>query len=66
MKNRKPFVITKTSEDQQIVFGWANVAIRKDGTVVEDLQDDIIEPEELEKAAYEYVLNFRDAGYGVA
>ncbi len=62
MKNRKPFVITKTSEDQQIVFGWANVAIRKDGTVVEDLQDDIIEPEELEKAAYEYVLNFRDAG----
>lgn len=62
MNNGKSFVITKMSEDQQIVFGWANVAIRKDGTVVEDLQDDIIEPEELEKAAYEYVLNFRDAG----
>lgn len=26
------------------------------------MQDDIIEPEELERAAYEYVLKFRDAG----
>lgn len=56
------FVITKASEEQQIVFGWASVAIRKDGTVVEDLEQDTIEPNELEKSVYDYVLNFRDAG----
>lgn len=56
------FTIAKSEEDKKQVFGWASVAVRRDGSVVEDLQDDIIEPEELERAAYEYVLNFRDAG----
>lgn len=60
MKNS--FRITKTEPDKMMVFGWANVAIKKDGTQVEDLQGDIIEPEELENAAYHHVLNFRKTG----
>lgn len=56
------FTIAKTEPDKMLVFGWGNVAIRKDGKQVADLQGDVIDPEELEKAAYEHVLNFRNAG----
>jgi hypothetical protein len=62
MKNDNNFKIAKTNEEQQLVFGWANVAIRKDGTQIADYQDDMVEPEDLEQAAYEYVLKFRDTG----
>lgn len=56
------FQIAKSLEDQQLVFGWANVSALPDGNIVTDLQGDRISPEELEKAAYDYVLKFRDAG----
>ena len=56
------FEIFKTDEDKHLVFGWASVAITVDGEVLEDRQHDMIEPEDLEEAAYEYVLNFRDTG----
>lgn len=56
------FKITKTVEDKQLVFGWASVAETKDGSPLIDWQEDIIEPDELEKAAYDYVLNFRNTG----
>ena len=56
------FHITKTEPDKMLVFGWGNVAIRKDGTQVSDLQGDEIDAEELEKAAYDHVLNFRNTG----
>lgn len=53
--------IVKTSEDKQMVFGWANVSV-KDGKEIQDFQDDIIDIEDLENAVYDYVLNFRIAG----
>lgn len=56
------FTIYKADEDQRLVFGWASVAITVDGEELEDRQHDVIDPEDLEDAAYEYVLNFRDAG----
>lgn len=56
------FEIFKTDEDQRLVFGWASVAITIDGQTLEDRQHDMIDPEDLEEAAYEYVLNFRDTG----
>lgn len=56
------FQIAKTNEDKKQVFGWANVAVTKDGTPIQDLQNDMVEPEELEKAAYEHVLSFRSTG----
>lgn len=60
----KEFAITKVADEQQIVLGWANVSVTADGTPIEDYQHDMIEPEELERAAYEYVLKFRDTGEG--
>lgn len=54
--------IFKTDEDKRLVFGWASIAITVDGEQLEDLQKDMIDPEDLEEAAYEYVLNFRDTG----
>lgn len=61
-KKNTEFEIFKTDEDQRLVFGWASVAVTVDGEELEDRQNDMIEPEELEEAAYEYVLNFRDTG----
>lgn len=58
----KDFTIYKADEDKRLVFGWASVAITVDGETLEDRQNDMIDPEDLEEAAYEYVLNFRDAG----
>ena len=56
------FHILKSDGDQRLVFGWASVSVTVDGEQVEDLQGDAVDPEELEKAAYQYVLDFRDAG----
>lgn len=56
------FQITKADSDKRLVFGWANIATRANGEVIQDWQDDIVEPEDLEEAVYEYVLNFRDSG----
>jgi hypothetical protein len=53
--------IIKVDEDQRLVFGWFSV-IEENGQVVEDLQGDVIDEVELEKAAYDFVLNARVAG----
>lgn len=48
----------KPGEDieQQLVFGWANVTLQEDGTAPFDWQGDMIATEELEAAAYNFVL----------
>ncbi len=51
--------IAKIDDDQQIVFGWASVAVGKDGALLVDRQNDVIFPEDLEHAAYDFVLNSR-------
>lgn len=61
-EEKMDFNVYKTDDDQRLVFGWASVAITVDGELLEDRQQDMIDPEELEEAAYEYVLNFRDTG----
>lgn len=53
------FSIAKVDAAEHLVFGYANVAVSKRGGLVEDLQGDIIPPEELEKAAYQFNLHFR-------
>jgi len=50
------------SKDKRLVFGWASVSITADGELLQDLQSDSIAPDDLETAAYEYVLQFRDGG----
>ncbi len=44
-----------------LVFGWASI-IEKDGTIITDHQDDRIEPDELMKAAHDYITNSRQGG----
>lgn len=56
------FTIAKTEPDKMLVFGWGSVSVDADGTQIEDLQGDMIDPEDLEKAAYDHVLNFRSTG----
>lgn len=56
------FKITKSDDDKMLAFGWANVSIRSNGEVIEDWQADIVEPEELEKAAYNFVELYREGG----
>lgn len=62
VKMHGQFDIQKTDSDKHLAFGWANVAIRKNGEQIVDYQGDMFDPEDLEEAAYKYVLNFRDAG----
>ncbi len=58
------FKIAKAGRDEHLVFGWAWVAADALGRAVVDSQGDAIEPEELERAAYRHVLEFRRAGDG--
>lgn len=56
------FVIVKSNNDKRMAFGWASVSMRVDGEVIEDWQEDIVEPDELENAAYNFVLLYREGG----
>lgn len=56
------FDITKSKEDEGLVSGWANVARNADGSLPLDWQDDIIRPEVLEKAAINFMLEYRASG----
>jgi len=54
--------IVKADADQNMVFGWASVIENADGSPAVDSQGDVIYPDELEKAAYKFVLEVRKAG----
>lgn len=56
------FDVHKAREDEQLVSGWANVALDKSGEAPLDWQDDVIAPETLEKAAINFMLDYRDSG----
>jgi hypothetical protein len=59
VNNRPRAAFAKVDEDQRLVFGVANMAVTADGEPLEDLQGDVIPPQELEKAMYGYVLESR-------
>lgn len=54
--------LAKAEKARQLVFGWLSVAIDAEGKPVVDHEGDIIPPEELEQAAYDFVLYSRQAG----
>lgn len=56
------FEITKAKEDEGLVSGWANVAVNADGSLPFDWCGDIIRPEVLEKAAINFMLDYRGSG----
>lgn len=60
MKGR--VAITKSDDEKRLAFGWASVSLTADREEIEDWQKDIIEPEELENAAYNFVLLYREGG----
>lgn len=61
-KKKQTFKIAKSDDEKMLAFGWANISIRSDGEVIEDWQEDIIEPADLENAAYEFVRLYREGG----
>ena len=56
------FKIAKSDDEKMLAFGWASVSMRVDGELIEDWQQDIVEPEDLERAAYEFALLYREGG----
>lgn len=57
------FDISKSVEDKRQVFGWAYITHDKDGRLIVDKSGESIpNPEELENAAYHYVLKSRTQG----
>lgn len=61
-EGRRRAPIAKLDEDRRIVFGWANICVRCSGEKVIDSHDDSIDPEDLETAAYDFVLEFGETG----
>jgi len=53
---------SKVDEEKRQVFGWASI-VKMDGQDVVDRQGDYISPEEIEKAAYSYVVKSRTGGH---
>lgn len=56
------FKIEKSDEDKRLAFGWANISVDETGEQLIDWQQDMIDPEELENAAYEFVKLYREGG----
>lgn len=56
------FDITKSSGAEGLVSGWASVATNADGSLPLDWQDDVVRAEVLEKAAINFMLDYRDSG----
>lgn len=58
----RELTILKSDDERREVFGWASVAVRVDGGIITDYQDDVIDIYDLEKAAYEFTAEFGTAG----
>ena len=56
------FKIQKSKGDKMLAFGWANIAVTPEGEQIEDYHEDLIDPEELEQAAYSFVELYREGG----
>ena len=57
-----PVEVAKSDEHKNLVFGWASVAFSKDGTQVLDRQGHAIDIEDLEDAAYNFVVRSYGSG----
>lgn len=51
--------LTKRDEDKRQVFGWLSISQDEQGRLVIDHDKDVILPDELERFAYEFVLESR-------
>jgi cation transport regulator ChaB len=62
VKKEFVFKIAKADDEKRLAFGWSVISRTADGTEVWDLQNDAIDPEDLEALAYKYVRFYRDSG----
>ena len=56
------FKIQKADDDKRLAFGWASASATINGETVADCVGDIIDVEELEQAAYNFVELYREGG----
>lgn len=56
------FQIQKSEDEKRLAFGWASIAIDETGEQLIDWQKDMVDPEELEEAAYRFVRLYREGG----
>jgi hypothetical protein len=63
VEKRYTGAIQKIDPDRRLAFGWATVAVAKDGEQVVDHEGDVLNVPKLEKAIYDYVLVSRDADH---
>lgn len=56
------FQIQKSEDEKRLAFGWASIAVEETGEQLIDWQKDMVDPEELEKAAYRFVRFYREGG----
>ena len=56
------FAITKADEEKHQAFGWASISLDEQGNQLTDLQADMIDPDDLEQAAYNFVRFSREGG----
>lgn len=61
-KRKGTFKIYKSNDEKMLAFGWASVAITIEGEQITDYQQDRIDIEDLEAAAYEFVQFYREGG----
>lgn len=54
------FKIAKADPEKHIAFGWAYESVKENGKQVQDHSGDIIDIDEIENAAYNYVKLFGD------
>lgn len=54
--------VAKFKEAEQLVFGWASIALTAKGIPAFDWEGDIMSPQVLEKAVYDFVLKYRVTG----
>ena len=53
--------LQKLDDNKGLVYAWASV-IEENGVPVEDFQGDVIEPDELERAAFDFMKEYREVG----
>lgn len=59
---KSKFKIQKSNDEKKLAFGWANISMTESGEQIEDWQQDMIDPEVLEQAAYNFVELYREGG----
>lgn len=56
------FDVSKSNSKLRLVSGWANVSVNANGSLPLDWENDVIPPDVLEKAAINFMKDYRGSG----